>query len=185
MQSQPLCLKDSKFYRQNEPNKYCFTGLDVGREYICPKVGSGGDTVKNMIEQPLHPWFQQQQQLGGQPPRNMGCGCPQAHRRCNKCGHRRCTCGRRGCIDRGQMGGGHRPYPLHKMRYTTTGDLIEYKCKNCYTYTPGQGLGGTPNGQNGGGLDNQSINWPRSTCKKHKACRGSSNCGYVKFNSLR
>jgi len=140
----------------------------VGREYICPKVGSGGDTVKNMIEQPLHPWFHKQQ-----------------HRsRCHKCFHRKCKCGMKK-----QVGGGHKPYPQHKMRYTATGELVEYKCNSCYTYTPNNGLGD----QNGGGSGSHSANvgsdetmgWPRSTCKKHKACKDSSNCGYVKFDSKR
>lgn len=66
--------------------------------------------------------------------------------------------GARGLL--GQNPACHRP---KKMEYTADGRFVRNSCKRC---------------QSGGGT---SDGYPRDTC----GCRVSSQCGYVKFNSLR
>jgi len=51
--SKPVCLQFSELYKGKIPGQTCFGNINIGREYICPNMGS-----KQQIQAPeLGSWF--------------------------------------------------------------------------------------------------------------------------------
>ena len=160
-----------QLYRGKCKKNHCFGNIDVGSEYVCPKVGPGG-----ISEPEMNDWFNVQV-------RNQTAFC---HGQLKQLG--RNTACKTKTKTKGQSGGG---CAGKAVKYTADGRLVTgaeanamCKCSKDRTSACARGGGCSCNDTSEQSGDFQApikanTKYPRETC----GCKKSSECGYTKYNT--